>query len=92
VGGCRPGYRPGPQAEALRQIVVQSYYRDQAGHLYQLAGRPVMVRSTADPEALAEMERAVRVARWLGEEGFPANRVLPEAIRTGGSRRGWRPF
>ncbi|GAA4003274.1 hypothetical protein GCM10022232_47920 [Streptomyces plumbiresistens] len=29
----RPGYRPGPQAEALRQIVVQNYYRDSAGRL-----------------------------------------------------------
>ncbi len=28
-----PGYRPGPQAEALRQIVVQNYYRDAAGRL-----------------------------------------------------------
>ncbi|MER5753813.1 hypothetical protein [Streptomyces sp. NPDC002088] len=27
------GYRPGPQAEALRQIVVQNYYRDAAGRL-----------------------------------------------------------
>ncbi|MFB6875838.1 transposase [Streptomyces sp. NPDC056323] len=28
-----PGYRPGPQAEALRQMVVQNYYRDEAGRL-----------------------------------------------------------
>ncbi|MFB8183205.1 transposase [Streptomyces sp. NPDC055966] len=27
------GYRPGPQAEALRQIVAQNYYRDAAGRL-----------------------------------------------------------
>lgn len=27
------GYRSGPQAEALRQIVVQNYYRDEAGRL-----------------------------------------------------------
>jgi len=27
----RRGYRPGPQAEALRQIVVQNHYRDQTG-------------------------------------------------------------
>jgi hypothetical protein len=26
-----PGYRPGPQAEAFRQIIVQNYYRDEAG-------------------------------------------------------------
>ncbi|WP_329136604.1 aminoglycoside phosphotransferase family protein [Streptomyces sp. NBC_01476] len=45
--------------------------------VYALAGRPVIVRITADPGALEAMERAVRVARWLGEERFPANRVLP---------------
>ncbi|MFI8281034.1 IS1182 family transposase [Streptomyces sp. NPDC085929] len=28
-----PGYRPGPAAGALRQIVVQNYYRDAAGRL-----------------------------------------------------------
>ncbi|MFF4755509.1 transposase [Streptomyces sp. NPDC002514] len=28
-----PGYRPGPQAEALRQIVVQTYYRAATGRL-----------------------------------------------------------
>ena len=45
--------------------------------VYSLADRPVVVRIAADPGALGEMERAVRVARWLGEERFPANRVLP---------------
>ncbi|MFJ2636021.1 phosphotransferase [Streptomyces sp. NPDC087422] len=44
--------------------------------VYALADRPVIVRIAADPDALAEMERAVRVARWLGAEDFPANRVL----------------
>ncbi|MGW4815692.1 hypothetical protein ACWEPB_29160 [Kitasatospora cineracea] len=28
-----PGYRPGPQAEALRQILVQYYHRDVGGRL-----------------------------------------------------------
>ncbi|MFF1504794.1 hypothetical protein ACFVZR_34250 [Streptomyces sp. NPDC058316] len=28
-----PGYRPGPQAEALRRIVAQNYYRDAARRL-----------------------------------------------------------
>jgi hypothetical protein len=27
------GCQPGPQADALRQIVVQNYYRDEAGRL-----------------------------------------------------------
>ncbi|WP_225849305.1 aminoglycoside phosphotransferase family protein, partial [Streptomyces sp. HPF1205] len=45
--------------------------------VYRLAARPVVVRIARDPDALAEMERAVRVARWLEEERFPANRLLP---------------
>jgi thiamine kinase-like enzyme len=45
--------------------------------VYALAGRPVVVRIAADAGVLAEMERAVRVARWLEVEGFPANRVVP---------------
>jgi thiamine kinase-like enzyme len=45
--------------------------------VYDLADRRVIVRIAADPGTLPEMERAVRVARWLGEERFPANRVLP---------------
>ena len=47
--------------------------------VYQLADRPVVVRVAANPDVLPEMERAVRVARWLGEEDFPSNRVLPGA-------------
>jgi thiamine kinase-like enzyme len=49
--------------------------------VYVLAGRPVIVRIAADPGALGEMERAVRVARWLGAERFPANRVVPGVIQ-----------
>jgi hypothetical protein len=45
--------------------------------VFALAGRPVIVRIAADPDALPEMERAVRVARWLAEEEIPANRLLP---------------
>jgi aminoglycoside phosphotransferase (APT) family kinase protein len=44
--------------------------------VYRLADRPVIVRITSDSAALSEMERAVRVARWLEEERFPANRAL----------------
>ncbi|MFI1092886.1 phosphotransferase family protein [Streptomyces sp. NPDC020917] len=46
--------------------------------VYDLAERRVIVRIAANPGVLSEMERAVRVARWLGEESFPANRVVPE--------------
>lgn len=49
--------------------------------VYALAGRPMIVRITADPDALTEMRRAVRVARWLAAEDFPANRVPPEVAQ-----------
>ena len=45
--------------------------------VYSLAGQPIIVRISGDRDAAAEMERAVRVARWLAEQDFPANRVLP---------------
>jgi aminoglycoside phosphotransferase (APT) family kinase protein len=45
--------------------------------VYALASRPVVVRIAADPAALPEMERAVRVARWLADVDVPANRLVP---------------
>lgn len=44
--------------------------------VYRLASGPVIVRVARDPDALDEMERAVRAARWLEGEDFPATRVL----------------
>jgi Ser/Thr protein kinase RdoA (MazF antagonist) len=44
--------------------------------VYRLASSPVIVRVARDPDALADMERVVRVARWLETEDFPANRAL----------------
>ncbi|ONK11210.1 aminoglycoside phosphotransferase family protein [Streptomyces sp. MP131-18] len=45
--------------------------------VYRLASAPVVVRIAQDPGALGEMERVVRVARWLAAEDFPATRVVP---------------
>ncbi|MGK5530291.1 phosphotransferase family protein [Streptomyces sp. URMC 129] len=45
--------------------------------VFRLASSSVIVRIAQDPEAAEEMERAVRVARWLESERFPAARVLP---------------
>jgi aminoglycoside phosphotransferase (APT) family kinase protein len=45
--------------------------------VYRLATSPVIVRIARDRDVLPAMERAVRVARWLGAEDFPATRVLP---------------
>ncbi|MFF5586874.1 aminoglycoside phosphotransferase family protein [Streptomyces hygroscopicus] len=44
--------------------------------VYRLGPAPVIVRIARDPDSLEEMERAVRVARWLESEDFPATRVL----------------
>ncbi|WP_267244902.1 phosphotransferase enzyme family protein [Streptomyces sp. PR69] len=44
--------------------------------VYRLSSAPVIVRIARDPDALPEMERAVRVARWLEAERLPAVRAL----------------
>ncbi|MFH8365582.1 phosphotransferase family protein [Streptomyces sp. NPDC018031] len=46
--------------------------------VYRLASAPVIIRIARDPDSLKEMQRAVRVARWLETESFPATRVLPD--------------
>ncbi|WP_308355230.1 phosphotransferase [Streptomyces sp. MUM 16J] len=43
--------------------------------VYRLTSLPVIVRIARDPSALAEMERAVNVARWLATQDFPSMRV-----------------
>ncbi|MFF4346300.1 hypothetical protein [Streptomyces sp. NPDC001530] len=43
--------------------------------VYRLSASPVIVRVARDHDALEEMERAVRVARWLEAEDLPATRV-----------------
>jgi Ser/Thr protein kinase RdoA (MazF antagonist) len=49
--------------------------------VYRLSGSPVIVRIARDPDALEEMERAVRVARWLEAEDLPATRVPAEVTQ-----------
>jgi aminoglycoside phosphotransferase (APT) family kinase protein len=43
--------------------------------VYRLTSLPVIVRIARDPSVLAEMGRAVSVARWLETQDFPAMRV-----------------
>ncbi|WP_406178992.1 phosphotransferase [Streptomyces canus] len=43
--------------------------------VYRLTSLPVIVRIARDQSVLAEMERAVSVARWLETQDFPAMRV-----------------
>ncbi len=73
-------------AEAVLRESCQAVGLDPAGAellrlgsnaVYRLDTAPVIVRVTRDPDSLREMERAVRVARWLAEHDFPATRVLP---------------
>ncbi|MCX5051039.1 phosphotransferase family protein [Streptomyces sp. NBC_00474] len=47
--------------------------------VYRLSSSPIIVRIARDPSVLAEMERAVSVARWLETKDFPAMRV-PAAV------------
>ncbi|MGY0491791.1 phosphotransferase family protein [Streptomyces sp. WG-D5] len=49
--------------------------------VYRLASEPIIVRIARDPSALAEMKRAVDVARWLEQSDFPANRVPPHTTQ-----------
>ncbi|WP_307825290.1 transposase [Streptomyces sp. M2CJ-2] len=66
-----PGYRPGPQAEALRQIVVQNYYRDAAGRLRRRTpddgGLPPSSSAVVSPyDTTARYVRHGHIIRWKG--------------------------
>ncbi|WP_109033422.1 phosphotransferase family protein [Streptomyces rubrogriseus] len=43
--------------------------------VYRLPMSPIIVRIARDPSVRVEMDRAVKVARWLETENFPATRV-----------------
>ncbi|MFI8855126.1 phosphotransferase family protein [Streptomyces prasinus] len=43
--------------------------------VYRLPSSPIIVRIARDPSVRVEMDRAVKVARWLETEHFPATRV-----------------
>lgn len=64
-------------AEAGLNPVGAELLRLGSNAVYRL-GADAIVRIARDPESLEEMERAVRVARWLESEDFPATRVLPD--------------
>ncbi|WP_406460014.1 transposase [Streptomyces sp. NBC_01622] len=65
-----PDYRPGPQAETLRQIVVQNYYRDSAGRLHWRTddgGLPPSVLAIVSPyDTTARYVRHEHIIRWKG--------------------------
>ncbi|MFD7403567.1 aminoglycoside phosphotransferase family protein [Streptomyces sp. NPDC059866] len=49
--------------------------------VYRLTSLPVIVRIARAPSVLAEMERAVGVARWLETQDFPAMRVPASVVQ-----------
>ncbi|MCX4825980.1 transposase [Streptomyces sp. NBC_01142] len=66
-----PDYRPGPQAEALRQIIVQNYYRDATGRLrWRTAdegGLPPSSSVIVSPyDTTARYVRHGHIVRWKG--------------------------
>ncbi|MFD4655927.1 hypothetical protein ACFWP2_09875 [Kitasatospora sp. NPDC058444] len=66
-----PGYRPGPQAEALRQIMMQNYYRDAAGRLrWRTAddgGLPPSASAIVSPyDTTARYVRHGHIISWNG--------------------------
>jgi len=66
-----PGYRPGPQAEAPRRIVLQNHYRDAAGRLRRRSaddgGLPPSSSALVLPyDTTARYVRHGHIIRWKG--------------------------
>ncbi len=66
-----PAYRPGPQAEALRQILVQHYYRDAAGRLRSRTADdgglpPSSVAIVSPYDTTARYDRHGHIISWKG--------------------------
>jgi hypothetical protein len=83
-----PGYRPGPQAEAPRRIVVRNYYRDAAGRLRRRTaeadegGLPPSSSAIVSPyDTTARYVRHGHIIRW---KGFAAH--VTETCATGSDR------
>lgn len=69
-------------AEACRSIGLDAadaqLLRLGSNAVYRLATSPVIVRIARDVSVREQMTRAVRVARWLAVEDFPATRALAD--------------
>jgi transposase len=79
------GYRPGPQAEALRQIVVQNYYRDEAGRLcWRTAddgGLPPSSLAIVSPyDTTARYVRHGHIIRWKGFAAHLTETCAPDSV------------
>jgi transposase len=78
-------YRPGPQAEALRQIVVQNYYRDAAGRLSWRTtddnGLPPSASAIVSPyDTTARYVRHGHIIRWKGFAAHLTETCAPDSV------------
>lgn len=79
------GYRPGPQAEALRQIVVQNYYTDPAGRLCwrteEDGGLPPSSLAIVSPyDTTARYVRHGHIIRWKGFAAHLTETCAPDSV------------
>ena len=79
------GYRPDPRAEALRQIVVQNYYRDQAGRLcWRTAddgGLPPSSLAIVSPyDTTARYVRHGHIINWKGFAAHLTETCAPNSV------------
>lgn len=81
----RRGYRPGPQAEALRQIVVQDHYRDQTGRLCwrtaEDSGLPPSSLAIVSPyDTTARYVRHSHIISWKGFAAHLTETCAPDSV------------
>ena len=79
------GYRPGPQAEALRQIVVQNYYRDATGRLcWRTADdgglAPSSLAIVSPYDTTAHLLRHGHIIRWKGFAAHLTETCAPDSV------------
>ncbi|RKN59696.1 IS1182 family transposase [Streptomyces klenkii] len=78
-------HRPGPQAQALRQIVVQNYYRDPAGRLRwrtdEDGGLPPSSAAIVSPyDTTARYVRHGHIIRWKGFAAHLTETCGPDSV------------
>ncbi|MGW1196550.1 transposase [Streptomyces sp. NPDC002536] len=78
-------HRPGPQAQALRQIVVQNYYRDPAGRLRwrtdEDGGLPPSSAAIVSPyDTTARYVRHGHIIRWKGFAAHLTKTCGPDSV------------
>jgi transposase len=79
------GYRPGAQAEALRQIVVQNYYRDAAGRLCWRTAEdgglpPSSLAIVSAYDTTARYVRHGHIIAWKGYAAHLTETCAPDSV------------